>query len=127
MATGRYGEILRLPASLRLSSGAKLFTQVGEALLQAGKALVFTRVRTFQGGAPLPLALALGAPQAQQVSVIDIGCFVYRVHFGDHCFQYTDQTCRQCVRIVLGTFLGGKMWWVCPVFFAIIVDRSKFC
>ncbi len=80
----------------------KLFPQVSEALLQAGEGLVFARVRALQGSAPLPFPLDLDSPQAKQVSVVDVGFFVHRVHFIDPCFQYTDRTCWQRGQIVPG-------------------------
>jgi len=37
-------------------------------------------MRAFKGGAPLPAALVLAPPQAQQVGVVDAGFFVFWVH-----------------------------------------------
>jgi len=42
-------------------------------LLQVREQLALNGMRAFKGGAPLPAALVLAPPQAQQVGVVDAG------------------------------------------------------
>lgn len=82
------------------------FSQEGEQLLQIGERLPLAGVRAFQRGAPLPLALDLGAPQAQQVSMVDVRFIIHRVSFAHPCF--TIQLER--AGIVRETCLSKVMW-----------------
>ena len=50
-----------------------MFAQEGEQLLQVKEQLALNGMRAFKGGAPLPAALVLAPPQAQQVGVVDAG------------------------------------------------------
>jgi len=49
-------------------------------LLQVKEQLALNGMRAFKGGAPLPAALVLAPPQAQQVGVVDAGFFIFWVH-----------------------------------------------
>lgn len=54
------------------------FAEVGVERLQAGEVLPLAGVWALDGCAPLPLALAPGAPQAQQVGLVGIALAAYR-------------------------------------------------